>query len=568
MRAEISLTKRLVVWTAVPAAETWFSLNSLMRHEVWQYFLEFAVFIALGILQWKFAKPKWLQSLLWPALVALFFGLLFEGPLEKTLWVTFYAMGLTVLTIEVMKGYTDKLQPRPVIAVLIAISAVVFLRYMSLATTTEELNGKTNQLAKGTSARFLSEFGFRLGALDEKISDGVPIVVISIDTLRADFASQMSSWKRLAARGSWWESQMSTSSWTLPSVASLVTGLMPGEHGAGCFWEQCQGLQPDVKTIAEVLDDRGYRTVAVTANPWITRETGFARGFDQYFDYGGITPVWMTTSGPPRGEHRQDGTRLVDKAIELLDELPDRGFYLWVHLVDPHMPYLHADWPKGQELVAPALRIAPPASKAARTEIINSYQAEVDHADMQVNRLLDALEQRNILDQAIIVFTSDHGEEFWEHGGIEHSHSHHWEVIEIPLVIVGPGMTPGKREDVASIIDIVPTIRAMIGLKPEGIDLRNPVDPARIATAYGNGQMEHSQSARNQKFKVIVEGSLDEDEPIIRAYDLEKDPDELRPRALDRDDPLVQAVLAIKAPTPGKQAQLNTEQLKALGYMQ
>jgi hypothetical protein len=173
-----------------------------MRHEVWQYFLEFAVFIALGILQWKFAKPKWLQSLLWPALIALFFGLLFEGPLEKTLWVTFYAMGLTVLLIEVMKGYTDKLQPRPVIAVLVAIGAVVFLRYMNLATTTEELNGKTNQLAEGTSARFLGEFGFGPGVLDEKVSDGVPTVVISIDTLRGDFASQMSSWKRLAARGS------------------------------------------------------------------------------------------------------------------------------------------------------------------------------------------------------------------------------------------------------------------------------------------------------------------------------------------------------------------------------
>ena len=568
MSAEISLTKRLAVWAAVPAAETYFSLNSLIRHEVWQYFLEFAVFIALGILQWKFAKPKWLRSLLWPALIALFFGLLFEGPLEKTLWVTFYAMGLTVLTIEVMKGYTDKLQPRPIIAVLVAIGAVVFLRYMSLATSTEELNGKTNQLAQGTGTRFLSEFGFGPDAFDEKISDGVPIVVISIDTLRADFATQMSSWKRLADRGSWWESQMSTSSWTLPSVASLMTGVMPGEHGAGCFWEQCQGMQADVQTIAEVLDERGYRTVALTANPWITRETGFARGFDQFFDFGGVAPVWMTTSGPPGGEHRQDGTRLVDKAIDLLDELPDRGFYLWVHLVDPHMPYLHSDWEKGQELVAPALRFAPPATKAARTEIIDSYRAEVVHADIQVNRLLDALEQRDILDQAIIVFTSDHGEEFWEHGGVEHSHSHHREVIEIPLVIAGPGMAPGKREDVASIIDIVPTIRAMIGLEPQGIDLRNPVDATRIATAYGNGQMEHSQSARNQKVKVIVDGNLDNDEPHIRAYDLETDPGELRPLALDRDDPLVQAALAIKSPTLGKQAHLDADQLKALGYMQ
>jgi len=567
MAAEISLTKRLAVWATVPAAETYFSMNSLMRHETWQYVLEFAVFIALGIVQWKFAKPKWLQSLLWPALIALFFGLLFKGPLDKTLWVTFYAMGLTVLAIEVMKSYTDKLQPRPVIAVFVAIGAVIFLRYMSLATTTEELNEKTNQLTDGTGARFLSEFGFSSGVLEEKISDGVPVVVISIDTLRADFASEMSSWKRLADRGSWWESQMSTSSWTLPSVASLVTGRMPGDHGAGCFWEQCQGLQPDVQTIAEVLDERGYRTVAVTANPWITRSTGFARGFDQYFDFGDISPVWLTTSGPPQGEHRQDGARLIDKAIELLDEMPDRGFYLWVHLVDPHMPYLHADWPKGQELIAPAVRVAPPASREARTEIINSYRAEVEHADMQVNRLLDALEQRKILDQAIIVFTSDHGEEFWEHGGIEHSHSHHREVIEIPLVMVGPGMAVGKREDVASIVDIVPTIRAMIGLQPEGIDLRNPVDATRIATAYGNGQMEHSQSARNQQFKVIMKGNPDGAESNIRAYDLEKDPDELRPQALDPDDPLLQALLAIKAPTPGEQAQLDVEQLKALGYM-
>ena len=77
MPAEISLTKRLAVWAAVPAVETYFSLNSLMRHEPWQYVLEFTVFSTLGVVQWKLAKPKWLQSLLWPALIALFFGLLF-----------------------------------------------------------------------------------------------------------------------------------------------------------------------------------------------------------------------------------------------------------------------------------------------------------------------------------------------------------------------------------------------------------------------------------------------------------------------------------------------------------
>jgi arylsulfatase A-like enzyme len=566
MAARISLTKRLVVWTAVPVAETYFSLNSLVRHEIWQYFLEFSVFIALGILQWKFAKPKWLQSLLWPALIALLFGLVIHGPLDKILWATFYAVGLVLLTIEVMKDFTDKLQPRPIIAVLVAIGTVVLVRYVGLSAATEVLDKHTNKLTAGIGTRLIDELSFDVNGREETISTGVPVIIISVDTLRADFADKMSSWQRLATRGGWWESPMSTSSWTLPSVASLMTGLMPGEHGAGCFWDNCQGLQPGVVTLAEVLDERGYHTIAITANPWITADTGFARGFDQFFDFGTVTPVWFTTSGPPRGEHRQDGVRLVDKAIDLIDELPDRGFYLWVHLIDPHMPYLHADWPQGEKLLAPALRGAPPASKAAQTEIINSYQAEVDHADKQINRLLDALEHRDLLNQAIIVFTSDHGEEFWEHGGVEHGHSHHREVIEIPLLIAGPGMTPGKHNGVASIIDVVPTIRAMIGLEPDGLDLRGPVDPSRIATAYGNGLVTHSQSARNEKTKVIVEGNIDDAQ--IRAYDLEKDPGERLPWVPDPEDPLVQAALAIQGPSPGIQVQLDGEKLKALGYMQ
>lgn len=566
MSTQHSLTKTLAAWSAVPVVESYLSLNSLVRHEAWQYGLEFLAFAGLGIIQWKFARAKWLQSLLWPALIALFFGLIFQGPIEKTLWVTFYALGLALITIEVMKDFVDKLQPGPVVAVLVATGAVLLLRYIGLSSATETLDAQTNQLAATTSARFIDELGVGRAGGGDKAGAETPVIVVSIDTLRADFATEMSSWQRLTALGGWWERPMSTSSWTLPSVASLVTGLMPVEHGAGCFWEHCQGLRPEIRTLAEMLGEQGYRTAAVTANPWITAETGFARGFDRYFDFGTVSPVWLTTSGPPRGAHRQDGARLVDKAIEVLDGQPDGGFYLWVHLIDPHMPYLHSTWPKGKKLVAPALRSAPPASPAARTEIINSYRAEVEHADQQVNRLLDALEQRDLLNRSIIILTSDHGEEFWEHGGIEHGHSHHREVIEIPLLIAGPGMPPGKQTGVASIVDVVPTIRAMIGLAPGGIDLRDSPDPERVVTAYGNGLLKHSQSARNQSTKVIVNGNTDD--PVILAYDLITDPYERRPSTPDLQDPLVQAVLAIQGPTPGKQAQLDTEKLKALGYMQ
>lgn len=566
MSTKVSLASTLIVWAAVPITESWFSLNSLVRHEPWQYLLEFLAFIALGILQWKFAKPGWLRSLLWPALIALFFGLVVQGPLEKTLWVIFYALGLALITIEVMKDFSDRLQPRPIVAILVVVTSVMLLRYIGLSTATETLDAQTNQLTASASERFVENLGFRQNALEKQRHDGVPVIVISVDTLRADFAREMSSWQRLASIGGWWDRPMSTSSWTLPSVASLVTGLMPGEHGAGCFWEQCQGLQPDVRTLAEMLNEIGYQTVAVTANPWLTADTGFARGFDQYYDFGAVSPVWFTTSGPPRGPHRQDGARLVNKAIEVIDALPDSGFYLWVHLIDPHMPYLHTDWTKGRELVAPSLRAAPPASTAARARILDSYRAEVEHADQQVNRLLDALERKGLLDESIIVFTSDHGEEFWEHGGVEHGHSHHGEVIEIPLLIAGPGMAPGRHDGVASIIDIVPTIRAMLGQPPGGADLRAPANPARIVAAYGNGLVKHSQSVRNRNHKVIIDGHGDE--AIILAYDLESDPGERRPSLPDLDDPLVQAAFAIQGPVPGQRARLDTQKLKALGYIQ
>jgi arylsulfatase A-like enzyme len=96
------------------------------------------------------------------------------------------------------------------------------------------------------------------------------------------------------------------------------------------------------------------------------------------------------------------------------------------------------------------------------------YAAEVAYVDRHLGRLLDALEAKGVLDSGIVVFTSDHGEEFWEHGGLEHGHSHHAEVLDVPLLLVAPGLAPGPRGGVASLVDVVPTIRAALGDAPDG----------------------------------------------------------------------------------------------------
>ena len=234
MSAPTPLLRHLVVWIAAPVAEIYLSLNSLIRHEIWQYALELIAFAALGVLQWKFAKPKWLRSLLWPALVVLIAGLAANGPLDGQIWIFFYVTGVVLLTLNLMKDFQNSLQPNAFPAALIAIMSVVCLRYLDLTANAEEQDKATHHQTLSAGERLIDDLSFNLSGIDDDYIDETPIIIISIDALRADSSKTMSSWDRLASRGAWWEHTMSSSSWTLPAVASLITGSMPGDHGAGC----------------------------------------------------------------------------------------------------------------------------------------------------------------------------------------------------------------------------------------------------------------------------------------------------------------------------------------------
>jgi arylsulfatase len=396
---------------------------------------------------------------------------------------------------------------------------------------------------------------------------GPSVIVISVDTLRADSARRMASYRRLAEGGAWWSSAMATSSWTLPSLASLQTGLLPAEHGAGFHEGRFQGVRPDVPTLAEQLAQAGYRTAGVTSNPWTGEANGLPRGFHHYVDLGGAhVPSTLFGGVAFDGLHPQDASVVLERSIDALDRLEGGSFYLWVHLVDPHVPYLHAD-PATADLAAEVMGHAPALTAGQRQALRDAYEHEVDVLDGQLMAFLDVLQARGHLDDALVVFTSDHGEEFWDHGGTEHGHSHHAEVVEVPLVIRGPGVTPGPRTSTASLVDIAPTVLRAAGEASEGYDLRTAGIPGdRIAMAWGNLHGWPQCSARDARHRAIVDACHAPD-ARTRSFDLQSDPEELVPDALSWNHPVCQAAEGIEAPEAQEGAAQPIQALKALGYM-
>jgi hypothetical protein len=400
---------------------------------------------------------------------------------------------------------------------------------------------------------------------------GPPVIVISIDTLRADSARTMRSWKRLAERGAWWDSVTSTSSWTLPAMASMQTGLMPAEHGAGALYGgHHQGIYEDTRTLAIDLAERGYANAAVMSNPWVSVSSGLARGFHDFVDLGSNPPRRLALLGYALvGEHYQTADAVLALARRRLDKLADHpSFYLWVHLLDPHLPYLNSPDPMLQaatEVMARSLNLSSPEQRRHWTD---AYQHEVEVLDRKIEAFLDLLEQRGLLERAVIVFTSDHGEELFDHGSYEHGHTHHGEVVEVPLVIVAPGLEPGRREGPASLMDVASTVRAAVGLPPGGVDLRAPVAADRMVRAQGSLYLWPLCSARTAERKVIVEDCGESDR--IFAYDLGIDPAEQAPEPVDPtgdDDELVRAALSVGTPRQHRAVDANTEALRALGYV-
>ena len=335
----------------------------------------------------------------------------------------------------------------------------------------------------------------------DRVRDPRPsVVLISLDTLRADHLGTYGSQIRtpnidgVAAEGIVFETADTASTMTLPSHTSLFTGNWPATHGVvrnGWLVNQENRMLP------EVLREAGFRTVGVSAAVALSEQLGFPQGFDVWNQ----DPETFENHVVANEEARR-AEQITDAAIAELDRAPFERLFLFVHYVDPHLPYdppepwrsqygpvpegLRGSWEvveKARERrrgtrVRGRMRLTAEEFRSFRREpfgddldLARLYAGEVAYLDHHVGRLLEALRERGIVDDAVIAITSDHGETFWEHGDAwSHGLATYQTTVRIPLILRLPGgRLAGTRISApVSNVDVKPTLLALLRLPPPG----------------------------------------------------------------------------------------------------
>lgn len=317
------------------------------------------------------------------------------------------------------------------------------------------------------------------------------VLLLSVDTLRADHlgafggpADLTPNLDALARSSLRFANAYAPASHTLPSVSTLLTGLYPEELGV---WSNESVLPSATTTLASSLRTAGWNTAAVVSNWILRRGAGLSGGFDHYDD-----ELHEIEAARPLPERIAGET--TDAALRALDAcLPDRAArcFLWVHYQDPHGPYTP---PAGErerflarESAAPGgareLPVLPgpfgpggiPSYQVvgARRDVgfyRAGYDGEIAYLDRELGRLLAAVRERGLEDDAVIAFTADHGESLGEDDTwFAHGEFLSDAQVRVPLLIRAPGAAPGDRRDVVSLVDLRPTLEALaLGAAPRG----------------------------------------------------------------------------------------------------
>jgi len=308
------------------------------------------------------------------------------------------------------------------------------------------------------------------------------VVFIVLDTLRGDRLSCMGYDRPtspridgVAAQGALYTRAFATCFWTLPSHASLLTGLHPVQVGAT---SETLHMPDDAVTVAEILGEAGYRTAGFVCNSWVSKERGFGQGFQEYQE------MW-------RAENQEgaDGSLSMEEATVGRMEPwiasaagGEQPFFLFANLNGTHLPYrpanayasefLHSgyDLERVRELAEITsgwshLVGETPLDGTDYAILSDLYDGEVAWADALVGRVVDALDRAGVLDDTIVIIVSDHGEHLGEKEKIDHMSTMYDPALHVPLVIRYPRAFPaGTQSDaLVSIVDIVPTVLDLCG---------------------------------------------------------------------------------------------------------
>jgi arylsulfatase len=345
------------------------------------------------------------------------------------------------------------------------------------------------------------------------------VVLITVDTLRADHlgaygyqAARTPHIDALASESLRFDRAYAHASSTLPSVSSLMTGLLPGQHGV---FANIGGLRPRFPTLGQRLQRAGY-TAAGFIGSWALRpKRGLARGFARYTEEWG-----EQESNRPQPESRAQ--TLTDEAIAWLSGRgPEAPILLWMHYQEPHGPYEPPDY-QPAAAQGPELPQSPSQSGKGAipryqwlghgrlAEYEARYDGEISEVDRQLGRLLAALRERGFLERSIVVFTADHGEAFGEDDlYCAHGEGLGEALLRVPLLLKAPGLEPGVRRDVVRLIDVAPTVLSLLGLPHGGLpgtSLLEDLGDRRVVAQVAATWKRRWRSVRRDGFE-LVEGS-------------------------------------------------------------
>lgn len=293
----------------------------------------------------------------------------------------------------------------------------------------------------------------------QSVRPGHGVVLLSIDALRRDALGvhgaspdATPTLDSLALAGLVFDQAISASPWTAASMAAMLTGLPPAALGMS---GRSARFARSVTTMASCAREAGAATAAFVCNPFLSKANGFAQGFDAFRQFPpplrreplGMW-LWRGVARRPASA-TGEAFELVNLAARWLASLDDGcPFLLWIHFLEPHQPYV-PHYPAGITLAAlyPHLRgglLVPirtgtlTPSLRERDAVRGLYADEVRYADAAAGHLMDVLRREKLSQRTTVVVTSDHGEEFWEHGGYEHGHTMYDELLRVPLVVVPP----------------------------------------------------------------------------------------------------------------------------------
>jgi arylsulfatase A-like enzyme len=405
------------------------------------------------------------------------------------------------------------------------------------------------------------------------------VVLILVDTLRADHLGTYGYSRptspnidALSRQSVTFDHAMAQATWTKPSVASLFTSAFVHRHGVIASRD---ALGPELPTLAEQMRKQGYRTVAFTANPWITPEFHFDRGFDRFESERAmgvqLTNLYRVLSRGDRlfrrlgmrlsvanlvfwdpGKESPTNSRrdeqLADSAMKWLETSAQSPFFLYVHLIGPHDPYdpppeyarrFRGDAVTGPPLTRPPARVqsifeeAQPLDPARLANLKAQYDGALAFSDTLVGRILATLDRLHLSEHSLVVLTADHGEEFYEHHNWRHGNQLYNEVLHVPLMMRMPGkLVPARRSDAAMVIDIFPSIFGLLDL-PLGVQVDGRNLFAGTATGPQAVYSEHfrreggdyaSRMVYRNGLKLVETRDANHGEERSELFDLRTDP--------------------------------------------